>query len=77
MSCPCCESLAQEDRGSKAYIYESIAKDSRAAGEFEAAARWDDYARAMREHGNTRHITANGTNAAWVVATPQVSYLDV
>jgi len=66
-----------ERREARAAEYELQAMRHRAAGEFEAAARWDDYARAIRLRGSSSGVTANGTNAAWVVATPQVSYLDV
>jgi hypothetical protein len=55
----------EEKREASAVEYELEATMHRARGEFEAAVRWDDYARSIRRHGHTTGYTANGTRAAW------------
>ncbi len=69
--------MTDEQRERAAQVHEEQAMAHRAAGQFEAAARWDDYARAIRLRGTSSGVTANGTAAAWTVVKPQVSYLDV
>lgn len=59
-------------REPEALKFESIELEHRARGEFEAAARWQDYAASMRARGHTSWITSNGTRAAWRLRDHQV-----
>lgn len=64
-----------DEREHVAREYEGVSMTMRAQGNFEAAVRWDEYARAMRLRGHTCGITANGQHH-WQVYPNHETYID-